>query len=122
MIKVVTNISDNIPSKVNEKENWGNYVIIDHWNGEFGEISHLKRGSITLKEGEAIAKGQITGYCGNSGLSYEAHIHYQLQRGNYAGAGSIPAKFRNYVKQTRKGAVTVGTGIPKEGELVRNNV
>jgi len=120
VVKVVNNVSDNIPLKANKKENWGNYVIIDHWNGELSEISHFKRGSIIVREGETVSKGQILGYCGNSGFSYEAHLHYQLQTGDSPGAESIPAKFSHYVKQTRKGEVTVEIDVPKEGELVRN--
>ena len=120
VVKVINNVSDNIPSKVSKEQDWGNHVIINHWNGEFSEISHFKRDSIIVKEGEFVGKGQIIGYCGNSGLSYEAHIHYQLQRGDSVGGESIAAKFSRYAKQTKKGVDVVEVGTPKEGELVRN--
>ena len=120
VLKVVNNISDNIPTKANRKQNWGNYVIIDHWNGEFSEISHFKHGSITVAAGETVAKGQILGQCGNSGLSYEAHIHYQLQKGDSVGTETIPTKFSRYIKQTNGTEVMVKAGVPRESDLVRN--
>ncbi|MFA4835670.1 MAG: urea transporter [Dehalococcoidia bacterium] len=119
VVKVVNNIPDNIPAKVNEIERWGNYVVIDHWNGEFSNLSHFKRGSIIVNQGDNVAQGQIIGCCGNSGFSYEAHIHYQLQNSADDSAETLPIKL-SYVKQTDKGQILVETGIPREGEMIGN--
>jgi len=42
-------------------------------------LAHFKRGSITVKPGDKVKRGQVLGQCGNSGNSSEPHIHYHLQ-------------------------------------------
>ena len=42
----------------------GNYVVIDHFNGEFSWFGHLKQGSIRVKRGQAVAQGDVLGRLG----------------------------------------------------------
>ncbi|MBT3251256.1 MAG: peptidoglycan DD-metalloendopeptidase family protein [Candidatus Marinimicrobia bacterium] len=86
-------IIDNPPGTASTEQNWGNYVIIDHQNGEFSEISHLKLGSVTVLPGQYVKRGQIIGYCGNSGRSPVPHIHYQLQKERSLGSETKAAAF-----------------------------
>lgn len=37
-------IHDNVPGIPNEKEIPGNYVVIDHLNGEYSMLAHFKQG------------------------------------------------------------------------------
>ncbi len=90
---VVNTVDDNPPQTANTEQNWGNYVIIDHHNGEYSELSHFKQGSITVAPGQYVQRGQILGYCGNSGRSPVPHIHFQLQNAPVTGAVSLPTKF-----------------------------
>ena len=122
IVKVTSLIPDNIPPNVNWEQSWGNCVIIDHGNSEFSEISHFKQHSIVVKDGDQVVRGQLLGYCGNSGLSMPAHIHYQLQRSNNIGAQSLPAEFHNYMIHKGLTKVTVKEGIPKEKESVSNSL
>jgi len=60
----------------------GNYIVIDHGNGEFSAMGHLKQGSITVKPGDHVKKGQVIAQMGRSGMgSGLIHVHYQLQDG-----------------------------------------
>jgi hypothetical protein len=60
----------------------GNYLVIDHGNGEFSAMGHLKQGSILVKPGDRVKKGQVIAQMGRSGMgSGLIHVHYQLQRG-----------------------------------------
>ncbi|MBI3953757.1 MAG: urea transporter, partial [Chloroflexi bacterium] len=93
VVSVRDHVQDNIPPEVNKKENWGNYVIIDHGGGLYSELSHFRRQGIVVKEGDTVSSGQLLGYLGNSGLSMEPHLHYQLQRGPATGARTVLAKF-----------------------------
>ncbi|MBC8214128.1 MAG: urea transporter [Candidatus Marinimicrobia bacterium] len=90
---VENSVEDNPPQTANTERNWGNYVIIDHWNGEFSELSHFKQGSIIVVPGQKVTRGQILGYCGNSGRSPVPHIHYQLQAIPVVGSPTLPASF-----------------------------
>ncbi|NQU68251.1 MAG: urea transporter [Candidatus Marinimicrobia bacterium] len=86
-------VIDNPPQTANTEQNWGNYVIIDHQNGEFSEISHLKNGSVTVYPGQYVQRGEVIGYCGNSGRSPVPHIHFQLQNTGKLSADTIPTNF-----------------------------
>ncbi|MDP2954356.1 MAG: urea transporter, partial [Chloroflexota bacterium] len=117
---VVDEVLDNIPPAVNEEQNWGNYVIIDHGNGEYSELSHFKEKGIVVKVGDQVARGQLLGYCGSTGHSEEPHLHYQLQAGDFVGARSLPAQFSYYVKVEGDRDIPVRRGIPQRGDQVRN--
>ena len=119
IVKVINNVTDNEPGETNDEENWGNCVIIDHGNNEYSEISHFKENSIIVKEGDLVLRGQLLGYCGNSGLSPEPHIHYQLQRSINLGSETIPAVFTNIIR-CQGGFEIIKSGVPKEGDFVRN--
>lgn len=56
----------------------GNHVIIKHANGEYSYYMHLKTNSITVQVGDTIKKGQKIGELGQSGMSSEPHLHFQL--------------------------------------------
>ncbi|NOZ08310.1 MAG: peptidoglycan DD-metalloendopeptidase family protein [FCB group bacterium] len=94
MVFAVENrVNDNPPQTANTEQNWGNYVIIDHQNGEYSELSHLKQGSVVVKPGQYLQRGELIGYCGNSGRSPVPHIHYQLQQEGRLSSVTIPANF-----------------------------
>ncbi|GIV45609.1 MAG: hypothetical protein KatS3mg036_0427 [Ignavibacterium sp.] len=95
--KVVDGIDENEIGKINIKQNWGNTVVIDHGQGLFSAISHLKKHSIRVKEGDEIQKGDILGNCGNSGRSPEPHIHFQFQKNDKIGAPTIQFPFGHFL-------------------------
>ncbi len=74
----------------------GNYVLICHANKEYSLLAHLKRGSVGVKIGDKLKRGQYIARCGNSGNSSEPHLHFQLQdnRSFHFSAG-LPIEFEN---------------------------
>ncbi len=56
----------------------GNHVIIEHANGEYSYYMHLKTNSITVQVGDTVKKGLKIGKLGQSGMSSEPHLHFQL--------------------------------------------
>jgi hypothetical protein len=76
---VINGVRDNVPGSMNPYSALGNAVIIQHRENEVSVLAHLKLGSITVKVGDKVKKGQIIGLCGNSGNSSEPHLHYHLQ-------------------------------------------
>lgn len=96
VVSVVDGVKDNIPGEMNEQQPAGNYIIIAHPNNEFSMIAHFKIDSIVVKPGDTVKEGQLLGYCGNSGNSSEAHIHFQvMDRANFNKAKSIRIKFQD---------------------------
>jgi len=75
---VITGVRDNVPGSMNPYSVLGNAVFIQHSEYEVSVIAHLKSGSIKVKEGQEVKRGEVVGLCGNSGNSSEPHIHYHL--------------------------------------------
>ena len=59
----------------------GNAVTIAHANGEFSHSMHLRAGSITVKVGDTVKRGQQIAKLGNTGNSTEPHLHFQVTDG-----------------------------------------
>jgi len=74
----VDGIPDNKPNIVNGYHAHGNYVVIDHLNGEFSLFAHFIKGSIVVKAGQRVGMGDLLGKCGNSGRSTMPHLHWQI--------------------------------------------
>lgn len=56
----------------------GNYVIIDHGNGYKTRYMHMLKGSVKVKTGDKVKKGQVIGYMGNTGNSHGRHLHFDI--------------------------------------------
>ncbi|MBJ7438115.1 MAG: M23 family metallopeptidase [Sphingopyxis sp.] len=73
----------------------GNYVIVDHRNGEFSVYAHLKPESVRVKPGDSVGTGETIGTVGSSGNSTEPHLHFQMcDTADIATCRAIPTVFR----------------------------
>ena len=59
----------------------GNYLVIDHGGGVYAFLAHLQRGSLAVREGQAVRAGQPLGRLGNSGYSSGPHLHLHFMDG-----------------------------------------
>ncbi|HUF46840.1 MAG TPA: M23 family metallopeptidase [Vicinamibacterales bacterium] len=92
-------------------EGCGNRVVIEVAASEFLVICHLQAGSVTVREGDRVDRGQVVGRVGNSGNSTEPHVHVHLQTTPDAFGEGIPMYFHDY----RDGARVVQRGMPTGG-------
>jgi len=93
--KVIDAVEDSPPEAPGHGA--GNLIVIDHENGEFSFLCHLKRGSVGVREGDRVVLGQVLGLCGNSGHSTGPHLHYHLQDSDVLFNGhGLPAQFQSY--------------------------
>lgn len=96
VVDVINHVAENrigvMPPEIS-----GNRVIIDHINGEYSVMAHFRQGSIVVKKGDIVKSGQYLGRCGNSGYSFEPHLHYHLQNSPvmFQGEG-YPIRFKSY--------------------------
>lgn len=58
----------------------GNGVVVDHGRGWETQYCHLRHGSIAVKTGDAVRRGQRLGEIGYSGLADFSHLHLSLRR------------------------------------------
>lgn len=56
----------------------GNTVVIDLGNGAYASYSHLQPGSLRVKPGQRVTRGQLLGRIGNSGDARWPHLHFQV--------------------------------------------
>jgi len=100
----------------------GNFVIIKHSESEYSFLAHLKQGSIGVKVGDIVKKGQIIGLCGNSGHSTEPHLHFHVQdHPNFFLAVSLPVKFSNFCLKDSNGIKRIKSGYIIKGQQIANN-
>lgn len=59
----------------------GNYVIVDIGGGRYAFYAHLVPGSLTVKVGDRVRRGQVLGKLGNSGNSDAPHLHFHIGDG-----------------------------------------
>lgn len=59
----------------------GNHVILDLGGGHFAFYAHLQPGSLKVKVGDRVRRGQVLGLLGNSGNSTEPHLHFHVSNG-----------------------------------------
>ena len=95
----------------------GNFVAIDHGNGETSILAHLRRGSMRVAAGERVEVGDTVAQCGNNGESMLPHLHYQLQLGAPPAWHPVPAPFDNFEAD----GMHVARGIPTRGQHVTPN-
>lgn len=56
----------------------GNWVVINHGNGLVTKYMH--HSAICVSQGQQVAKGQQIGYVGDTGNSFGAHLHFQVEQ------------------------------------------
>lgn len=61
----------------NQGDGYGNYVIIDHGNGNKTLYGHMS--SVAAYTGQQVAQGEVIGYVGSTGNSTGPHLHFEIR-------------------------------------------
>ena len=116
---VITGVRDNAPGSMNPFSALGNAVIIEHREHEVSVLAHFKQGSIRVKPGDRVTRGQVLGLCGNSGNSSEPHVHFHLQNTPIIQDGTGIQCFFDKVNVTRDGKSEAKADYsPIKGDIV----
>jgi len=113
----------------------GNHVALDIGGGKYALYAHVQPGSLRVKVGDHVKRGQVLALLGNSGNSTEPHVHFQIADGpTFLSSEGLPYAMESFdvvgrcgiaagpppsIQCTRKSPVVVKQGIPLENELVR---
>jgi peptidase M23-like protein len=97
----------------------GNFVLIDHGDGEYSLLVHLKAGSVRVRPGEHVERGQQIGRIGFAGDSIFPHLHYSLMDGpEVYKAWGLPAYFLNLMGAR---SIEVGREPVDSGDFVASD-
>lgn len=115
VVSACDGVPDNIPGEMSGKNPLGNYVVLDHGNGEFSFLAHFQMGTLIVRPHTKVEAGDLLGKCGNSGNSSEPHLHFHLQNTPepFVGMG-LPAFFCDY----RVNGTRVPRGEPAGGQMI----
>jgi hypothetical protein len=84
----VSRLRDGVPDQIFEAANdrlrlkdkeCGNGIIIDHQDGLSSQYCHLKNGSLSVRSGAQVRKGERIGAIGSSGLAEFPHVHLSVR-------------------------------------------
>jgi hypothetical protein len=102
----------------------GNMIVLEIGNGRYAYYAHLQLGSLRVKVGDRVRKGQLLAKVGNSGNASGPHLHFHVC--NTAGPNScdpVPYVYTSYLlsghltwnpRRTRK----VEFQVPANGSIM----
>lgn len=100
VVAAVDRYPDQIPNHarpVTLKQADGNYVILSLGGGRFAFYAHLKPGSVRVRRGERVRRGQVIARLGNSGSSSGPHLHFQvMDRSSALASDGLPFVFDRF--------------------------
>ncbi|MCC6365219.1 MAG: peptidoglycan DD-metalloendopeptidase family protein [Bryobacterales bacterium] len=82
---------------------FGNYITIQHDDGEYSHYGHLKTGTLRVRNGEHVEQGQALAIAGTSGYSFGTHVHVQVTKTFAISSQSIPFEMEDLPPAERHG-------------------
>jgi hypothetical protein len=91
----------------------GNHIAIDLGRGQFASYLHLRAGTLRVKVGDRVRRGQVIAHVGASGDARAPHLHFQVttKPDPFASEG-VPYVIDRYRVQAPD-----GTWVPRRDEL-----
>jgi Peptidase family M23 len=74
----------------------GNHVVLRIAPERYLFYAHMKPGSVRVRVGERVRRGQLLGKLGNSGNSATPHVHLQVQTTPSFGSDGLPFVFERF--------------------------
>jgi murein DD-endopeptidase MepM/ murein hydrolase activator NlpD len=85
VVKVVDGVPEQepgvFPEGISPAEADGNSVILDIGGGNYALYGHFLPGSVRVKEGDRVRRGDVLGLVGSSGNSLAPHLHFHVMDG-----------------------------------------
>jgi hypothetical protein len=79
------------PSSITIDNVDGNHVVLDLGGGRHAFYAHLRKGSVAVRRGDRVRRGQVLGRIGNTGNTSAPHLHFHLMDGpSVLGSEGIP--------------------------------
>lgn len=66
------------PEQISPQSEGGNRIVLDLGDGRFAAYAHLQAGSVRVRPGDRVTRGQPLAKAGSSGTSGGPHVHFQV--------------------------------------------
>jgi hypothetical protein len=103
VMSTLNTVPENVPlnepaaSSFPERAILGNHVILNLGDGRFAAYGHLQTGSVRVRVGQRVRRGQVLARVGNTGPSGGPHLHFQVSDGPQPLASDgLPFVFRRF--------------------------
>ena len=84
VVKAVDVYADQVPGQtvgITLENADGNHIVLDLGDGRYAFYAHLLPGSVSVRDGDRVTKGQQIAELGNSGSSDGPHLHFHVMDG-----------------------------------------
>jgi hypothetical protein len=82
------------PATINLENVDGNHVVLDIGQGLYAFYAHMQKGSVAVKPGDKVTRGQVLGKLGNTGNTSAPHLHFQVMgAASPLGSNGVPYVF-----------------------------
>jgi hypothetical protein len=101
------------PTNISLDDADGNSVVLDLGQSRYALYAHMQPGSIKVRRGDRVTRGQVIGLVGNTGNSVAPHLHFQVMDGPLSlGSNGLPYE----IDEFRVTGKTPGTEAFDEAE------
>jgi hypothetical protein len=122
VVRVVNDRPDMAIGKTDLVQLVGNHVIIEIAPDRYVMMAHIKKGSVSVRAGEHVERGQAIAACGNSGNTTAPHLHLQVQnrpRFEAAGLRTFPIQLDGVaLLRGRKRTTGVATNLRRDDHIL----
>ncbi len=124
VVRAIDGLPDQVPGALPEGlaplEADGNAVFLRLRDGRIVFYAHMIPGSVAVREGQRVVRGQVLGRVGNSGNSSAPHLHlHVIDRNAIFGANGLPYVFDRYAITGRVASTEAFDRAEATGEPVR---
>jgi murein DD-endopeptidase MepM/ murein hydrolase activator NlpD len=85
------------PEGITLAEADGNHVVLELEEGHYVLFAHLQPGSVQVRKGQQVRRGELLGRVGSSGNSSEPHLHFHVTAGpSPMASNGLPHRLRQF--------------------------
>ena len=97
VVETLSTLDDQVPGQLPDPKTLtmenvdGNHVVMDLGHNKYAFYAHLQKGSVLVKKGDHVTRGQMIALLGNTGNTSAPHLHFHLMDGpSVLGSSGLP--------------------------------
>jgi len=91
-----------VPDDLTNRTLYGNFVVLKIAPGTYAHYAHLKAGSLTVRIGQHVRRGDVIGRLGQTGAAGAPHLHFHISdRPGFEQSEGLPFLFDSFAVRER---------------------